>query len=329
MNTLLKTCTRLGAELRGAVNDERWHAVLRKAVAENPWFTSDEIFRAMRSIADEMLRAEKLEAWLARYPSLPLSHDAQRNVLIVMAGNIPLVGFFDLLCVLLAGHRALVKPSGKDRVLMEAVIGELLRIDPSAPVELYDTQHIDALIATGSDNAERYFKTHYAGTPSLLRGSRQSVAVLAGDETEEELRGLADDIWAYQGLGCRNVSLLFAPEGYEVRLRMPGMNPKYRNNYLQHSALLRMNDQPYTDLGSAVLVEGKDFPTALSEIRIRRYASLDEVLEWLSQNDRAIQCIVSHTVRHNRCVGFGRAQAPELWDYPDERDVMQWLAQVK
>ena len=329
MNTLLKTCSLLGAELRGAEHNPHWIAAAQKAVEENPWFTPREIFRAMQSLAEEMLSAEKLEAWTARYAGLPVAENRQKNVLIVMAGNIPLVGFFDLLCVLLAGHRALVKPSGKDRVLMEAVIGELLRIEPSTPVELYDSQRVDALIATGSDNAERYFKTHYAATPSLLRGSRQSVAVLAGDETEEELRGLADDIWAYQGLGCRNVSLIFAPVGCEVRLQMPAMNPKYRNNFLQHSALLRMNNKPYTDLGEAVLVEGQDFPTALSEICIRRYTSLDEVSEWLAQNDRAIQCIVSHAIRHNRCVGFGRAQAPELWDYPDERDVMQWLSNLK
>ena len=127
---------------------------------------------------------------------------------------------------------------------------------PSVPVGLYDGESaVDAVIATGSDNANRYFRAHYAGIPSLLRGSRQSVAVLSGRETPEQLAGLADDIWAYSGLGCRNVSLIFMPEGYEPMLQMPSVNVKYKNNYRQERALLEMQRQSFVDLGSAVAVE--------------------------------------------------------------------------
>ena len=152
------------------------------------------------------------------------------------------------------GHRCLVKPSAKDRVLMEYVVAQLRAIDPSVAVALYEEgMAVDAVIATGSDNANRYFRSHYAGIPSLLAGSRQSVAVLSGSETAELGRAVGRHL-AYSGLGCRNVSLLFLPQGLEPRLEMPQVNAKYRNNYLQQKALLEMQGTPFVDLGSAVLL---------------------------------------------------------------------------
>jgi len=161
---------------------------------------------------------------------------------------------------------------------------------------------------------------------ALLRGSRQSVAVLSGRETEAQLEGLADDIWAYSGLGCRSVSLLFVPEGYDLRLRMPAVNEKYRNNYRQQKALLTMTGRPFRDLGSAVAVEERAFPAALSRIACSRYKTLGEVEAWLAQHDAELQCVVSECVSHGRRTGFGRAQFPALTDYPDDRDVIAFLA---
>lgn len=272
-----------------------------------------------------MLSRDKLEAWLGDYPAVPVA--APRRVLVVMAGNIPLVGFFDLLCTVVSGHRCLLKPSAKDTVLMEYVVGLLRDIDPSVPVEFYDgTSPVDAVIATGSDNANRYFRTRYAGIPSLLRGSRQSAAVLSGDETPEQLAGLADDIWAYSGLGCRSVSLLFLPEGYELTLQMPDVNNKYKNNYRQTRALLAMQGRPFRDLGAAVAVEQRDFPAALSQIAYTRYKSLNEVAEWLAMHDDELQCVVTECLPYSRRAAFGCAQSPALADYPDDRDVIAWLA---
>ena len=328
MNELIDLFTQLGAKLRMAGNDPRWKAAKKRATEENPWFTEREVDRATNALVRDMLDGERLREWLSGY-AVPVA--VSRNILVVMAGNIPLVGFFDLMCVLLSGHRCLVKPSKKDRALMEEMVRTIRELTPKAKVELYDgSQPIDALIATGSDNAERYFKAHYAGVDQLLRGSRQSVAVLAGDETKEELAGLADDIWAYSGLGCRNVSLIFAPEGYRFTLEMPqGMNPKYRNNYLQQRALLRMRGVEFEDLGEAVLTSGREFPVALSEVVVARYKSLDEVRQWLSEHDRELQCIVSHAIEHPRCVGLGCAQSPALNDYPDAVDVIAWLTRRK
>ena len=203
----------------------------------------------------------------------------------------------------------------------------LREIDPEVPVGFYDgSSPVDAVIATGSDNANRYFRTQYAGIPALLRGSRQSVAVLSGRETEAQLEGLADDIWAYSGLGCRSVSLLFVPEGYDLRLRMPAVNEKYRNNYRQQKALLTMTGRPFRDLGSAVAVEERAFPAALSRIACSRYKTLGEVEAWLAQHDAELQCVVSECVSHGRRTRFGRAQSPALTDYPDDRDVIAFLA---
>ena len=312
--------------MRDFGSDAVTRRVIEAACAANGWFLDGEIRRAVRAISDEMLRRNRLEAWRSAYPALRRPHDA-RNVLVVMAGNIPLVGFFDLLCVLVAGHRCLVKPSAKDRILMEYILARLHEIDPSTPAVLYEeNQRVDAVIATGSDNANRYFRSHYADIPSLLRGSRQSVAVLSGRETDAQLHGLSDDIWAYSGLGCRNVSLLFLPRRMEPELQMPPVNIKYKNNYIQQKAIFEMQGRPFRDLGAALLVEKRSFPNALSRIHYTHYDSLDEVRTWLSDHDDELQCVVSDCLPHSRRVDFGRAQSPTLTDYPDDRDVLAWLA---
>lgn len=333
-------------------------ALVGRACRENGWFSPTDIARAVTTIARDMLHPDRLTKWLARYP-LPVL--APRRVLVVMAGNIPLVGFFDLLCVVASGHRCLVKPSAKDRVLVEWIVGLLREIDPYVPIEFYDDNtsgashsapvacmpadthgapaddthgtpadatRIDAVIATGSDNANRYFRARYAGIPALLRGHRQSVAVLSGSETPEQLTGLADDIWAYSGLGCRSVSLIFMPEGYDLQLQMPAMSKKYRNNYRQQKALLAMSDLPFADFGAAVAVEQRAFPMALSRIDYSYYKSLEEVEAWLAAHDDRIQCVVSRSVAHDRRVDFGAAQSPALTDYADRRDVMDFLVKL-
>lgn len=324
MKNVIDLFSELGARLRGFGADDVTQAVMEAACRANGWFTPADVRRAVGAIVRDMLSREKLEAWLGNYPAVPVA--VPRRVLVVMAGNIPLVGFFDLLCTVVSGHRCLLKPSAKDTVLMEYVVGQLRDIDASVPVEFYDgVSPVDAVIATGSDNANRYFRAQYAGIPALLRGSRQSVAVLSGCETPEQLRGLADDIWAYSGLGCRSVSLLFLPEGYEPKLEMPDVNPKYINNYRQEKALCEMSGTPYVDFGRAVAVEQREFPAALSRIAFTRYKTTEEVTAWLTQHDNELQCVVTTLLPHSRRVDFGRAQSPSLTDWPDDRDVLEFL----
>ncbi len=327
MKSVIEIFTELGVRLMDAPQNKSGQGVIAAACRQNPWFTPTDIKRALAALSNEMLQREKLERWLAAYPTIPVV--SARNVLVIMAGNIPLVGFFDLLCVVASGHRCMVKPSSKDRLLMEYPLSILRQIEPQIPITLYcETETVDAVIATGSDNANRYFRAEYAAIPTLLRGTRQSVAVLSGEETERQLQGLADDIWAYSGLGCRNVSLLFLPEGAPLRLQMPDMPQKYQNNYRQVRAELSMNGVPFVDLGGAVLVEQRSFPTHLSELSYTYYRSKEEVAAWLSAQDDTLQCVVSESLAHSRQVGFGAAQTPQLTDYPDAKDVMAWLATI-
>lgn len=323
MEHMIELFAALGERLRHFGDDAPTRKIALAACRANEWFSFDEVCRSLQTLATEMLRPEKLKRWLAAYPH---SVKVPRRILVVMAGNIPAVGFFDLLCVVCSGHICLYKPSKKDTILIDYIVGELRALDSDISIERYeDSMSVDAIIATGNNNTERYFRTRYAGIPMLLRGSRQSVAVLSGHETLEQLAGLADDIWAYSGLGCRNVSLIFVPLGYDLQLPMPNVNSKYKNNYIQTKALLQMEDIPFCDLGSAVIVEQSDFPKSLSELAIVRYRTLDEATTWLKAHDREIQCVVTDCLPHSRRTAFGQAQSPALTDWPDGEDVLSWL----
>ena len=330
MKSTIQIFSELGARLAEFGSDEVSRSVMARAVAENEWFSVSDIRYAVEAIRCEMLDAERVTQWLSYYPSAGLG--VPKRVAIIMAGNIPLVGFFDLMCVIANGDIPYVKPSSKDRVL-EAYVEKLLcEIEPSLKIERYEEGAIyDAVIATGGDSANLYFSTAFAGVPCLLRGSRHSVAVLSGMENNGELEGLTDDIFRYSGLGCRNISLLFVPKGFKVKLSAPKMCRAYHNNYLQSRALLTMQGAKFEDLGEAVLVHSKvaEFPRFLSQINVVEYSSLEDVKSWLLHNDESLQCVVSGVDGlHSRQVSFGKAQKPTLFDYADERDTMQFLASI-
>lgn len=324
MVSVIDSFVELGRRLQCFGNDEYTSSVVAKACAANEWFTPSDISRAIEAIREQFLDREKLQRWLTHYNIQP---QCSRRVSIIMAGNIPLVGFFDLMCVLMCGHTALVKPSSKDRVLTEYIIGELLAISPALPIILCDkAEDCDMVIATGGDSAAAYFQSRYATTPSLIRGSRHSLAVLGGDESDEELRSLACDIFTYSGLGCRNVSLVMLPRGAELRLPAPeSLSDMYRGCYLSSRALMMMTSQPHIDLGYALAVERQGFSDNISCINYCYYDSLEQVEQWLAENDEKIQCVVTRKVDHPRRVDFGRAQYPTLFDYADGVDVMKFL----
>lgn len=331
MKSAIEIFSKLGERLAGFGSDEASRSVVARAVAENEWFSVSDIRYAIEAVRREMLDAEKIERWLSHYP-LAATHGAKR-VAIIMAGNIPLVGFFDLMCVISNGHIPFVKPSSKDRVLEEYIEQLLLDIEPSLRIEKYvEGAEYDAVIATGGESANLYFRTAFAGVPCLLRGSRHSVAVLSGKESKEKIARLADDIFIHSGLGCRNVSLIFAPKGYKLSLPTRKMCRAYHNNYLQCRALLTMQGVDFIDLGEAVVVKPlqAEFPRFLSQINVVEYSSLEDVKQWLAENDEALQCVVSDiSGLHSRCVEIGQAQSPTLFDYADERDTMQFLAKIE
>lgn len=330
MKSTVQIFSELGERLVGFGSDEGSRSVMARAVAENEWFSVSDIRYAVEAVRCEMLNAEKVEKWLSRYP-LAATREAKR-VAVIMAGNIPLVGFFDLMCVLASGHIPFVKSSSKDRTLEGYIKQLLLDIEPSLRIEKYvEGADYDAVIATGGDSANLYFRTAFEGIPCLLRGSRHSVAVLSGKESKDDILRLADDIFIHSGLGCRNVSLVFVPRGYKLSLPTRKMSRAYHNNYLQCRALLTMRGTKFEDLGEAVMAhfEVAEFPRFLSQINVVEYSDLMEVAQWLSQNDERLQCVVSNVEwLHSRCVAFGRAQLPTLFDYADERDTMQFLLSI-
>lgn len=322
MKSVVDIFVELGARLRGFGDDDASREVMRQAVEHNPWFTERDIVRAVDAIREEMLDGAKLTAWLAHYT--PAS--VPQRVAVIMAGNIPLVGFFDLLCVVCSGHKLYVKPSSKDRVLMEYIIDLLRDIETEIPIYKYNSEErYDMAIATGGDEANAYFRQHFAGTRHLLRGSRHSVAVLDGTESDAELQGLLSDITSYSGLGCRSVSMLFLPEDCELRLpKSEAQNPKLRNNIAQRRALYTLQGKPYKDYGAFLALEATAFSTSLAEIAICRYRDIKEVREWIAEHREELQCVVSHADIEG-CVPFGTAQYPTLTDYADGVDSMKFL----
>lgn len=328
----------LGERLSGFGETPESVVVIEKACEKNPWFTTGDITEAVHAIRDEMLRAELIEPWLNKYKP----DAAAKKVGVIMAGNIPLVGFFDMMCVLASGHACYVKPSSKDTALMVYVISLLKEIwsdiETNVPLYYYNDQPIDAVIATGSDNSNRYFKSMFGDIPSVLRGSRYSAAILTGNETKAQLDGLAKDIFMYSGLGCRNVCKLFVPLGYDLSKLVDqlsdykNINPKYLNNLKQRIAVLAMNDENIYRGGHFILREDDGFPVAISEITYARYASIHSAIKWLKSNDSKIQCVVCDTENIEelppRAISFGRSQYPGLSDYPDDIDIMDFLSSL-
>lgn len=323
----------LGRRLADFGGDPRTAAVVEEAVRANPWFMSGEVIGAARNIARDMLSPDALARWAALYPALPTVRP--RRVLVIMAGNVPFVGFQDLLCVLAAGHEAIIKTSSKDRPLMDYVAAQLCELNPGFSILPYTDGAIpDAVIAMGGDIAVGTFREKYAGIPALLRGNRSSAAVLTGGETLAQLAGLAGDILSYSGLGCRNVSLVFVPRGYDLAplagalaSRRGALNPKYMNNYRHARAAALTAGESFTDCGVCLLCEDASFPAAISRVNYARYDSDAEVLAWLSGHDGEVQCVAG-TIRHPRAVAPGETQRPRLTDYPDGKDTMRFLEDI-
>lgn len=318
MKHIVDIFSALGERLTHFGGDDASNRIIDEAIAANGWFTRADILRAVEAIRSEMLDREKLMAWLSRYTKAV----EPKRVAVIMAGNIPLVGFFDLLCVVAAGHECHLKPSSKDSVLMRYVVEQLRDIEPNIAIYDYSADATyDMAIATGGDDANAYFRDHFAGTRTLLRGSRHSVAVLNGNESAEELQALHNDITAYSGLGCRSVSMLFVPRGYVPDFkRGEAVNAKLRRNIQAMRATLTIEGAEFWDAGAFIMRRGEDFAQSLAVVTLREYLDIEEVKKWIEENTEHIQCVVSRTD-----ISFGRAQYPALMDYADGVDTMRFL----
>jgi hypothetical protein len=311
-------------------DDEDWRAAKKKANAENHWFIIEFIDRAVGQIAQTWLKEESISQLAGRYPVADkIAHP--KKIGIVMAGNIPLVGFHDLMCVFLSGHYAVIKPSVKDEALITHLVKKM--VEWSAEAAPYFTissmiPNCDAYIATGSNNSSRYFEYYFRKYPSIIRKNRTSVAILTGRETEEELERLADDVHLYFGLGCRNVTKIFVPRNYDFLPLLSAMGKynylinhhKYKNNYDYNLAIHILNNQYYMSNDSLLLVENNAPFSRISQLHYEFYTDEQAVREQVKGNED-IQCIVSYAD-----TDFGAAQQPGICDYADGTDTMQFLA---
>jgi hypothetical protein len=308
--------------------------LFRDTANNNPWFTAENIDQALNGLT-YFLAPETLNNWLDNY-SLPQEH---KKIGIVMAGNIPLVGFHDFLSVIVAGHMAVIKLSSQDKVLFPVVLEMLLKINPkfSEQVSVVDMlTEIDGVIATGSDNSSRYFKKYFKDMPNIIRKNRTSVAVLNGSETTEELQLLGDDIFSYFGLGCRNVAKIFVPEGYDMKELLDALeghqevinHPKYFNNYEYNKAIYLVNRTPHLDTGYALFTQNKDIVSPLAVIYYEAYKDENEILTVLEFNAEKIQCIVSNSNIIENRVPIGKSQLPEIDDYADNVNTMSFLCNI-
>ena len=283
----------------------------------NAWFTPQQCDLALKGICKFLVK-DKLEKWMAPYPA-PVT---VKNVGVVMAGNIPMVGFHDMLCVLISGHRLAAKLSSQDMVLMRYVVEQLVNVEPRFKEYISFVERlndVDAVIATGSDNTGRYFEYYFRSKPHIIRKNRSSIAVLNGSETDEQLVALGKDVFSYFGLGCRNVSKLVVPEGYHFSRMLDlwevyhdiAHHHKYVNNYEYNKSILLVNRTPHLDNGFLLITENEALVSPISVVYYAHAADLT--------SDK-IQCVVS-----SKHVPFGKTQEPELTDYADNVDTLKFL----
>jgi hypothetical protein len=338
----IKAFDQLGSYLRGYsshnennTNYEALENAIIKAKVKNQWFSPENSKLALSAWAEE-LSMDKLEAWLSRY-SIP--ENSPKNIGIIMAGNLPLVGFHDLLTVLLSGNKALIKASSDDSELMPFIIEKLVEIEPEFEHFIERVERLvkpDGVIATGSNNTARYFEAYFDKYPNIIRKNRNSVAVLTGNETEEDLKLLADDLFMYFGLGCRNVTKLYLPKGFDLDRIFAGIfhyqeighHNKYGNNYDYYRAIYLLNKEPFLENGFAVMRENDALGSPVAVINYAYYEDLESLKEELHAVEDKIQCIVSSEVSIENRVAFGNSQKPGLDDYADGVDTMKFLLEI-
>ena len=319
--------SRLGSYMLS--DDVHWEHAKRKAFLQNGWFIPEFIELAAKNIAKKFLAENDLKEWTARY-RVQNATSEPRNIGIVMAGNIPLVGFHDLLSAFISGHKATIKPSGKDEVLIRELVEVLKTWEPRVSELIQFSEMLkdcDAYIATGSNNTSRYFEYYFAKYPHVIRRSKTSVAVINGKETRDELEQLANDVYEFFGLGCRNVTKVYVPSGYDFEPLLLAFKKynyladhhKYKNNYDYNLALHILNNKFYMTNGSILLIEDSSIFSPISQLNYEYYASRDELLSSLYHN-QDIQGIVE-----KNHIPFGQAQSPGLFDYADRVDTMKFL----
>ncbi len=311
---------------------ETFRKKIELAKHKNGWFTKENIHHSI-SQWSEVLTANNIQKWLSAYN---LSNNKEKRIAIIMAGNIPLVGFHDLLSVLITGNIALVKLSSNDQVLLPFITDHLIEIAPIFKNKVIYTEgkleKFDAVIATGSNNTARYFEHYFGQKPNIIRKNRNSVAVLNGNETQQQLQNLGEDIFRYYGLGCRSVSKLMVPKGYnfdrffEAIYSYKGIidGAKYANNYDYNKAVYLMSEFQILENGFLLLKEGDSYASPIATLFYEYYESKEALYSKLKKDEEHIQCVVANDLLATE-VDFGKTQKPSLTDYADGIDTVEFL----
>ncbi|WP_266204400.1 acyl-CoA reductase [Pontibacter kalidii] len=324
----------LGKQLQNLTPEER-KAWAFSAASRNTWFTEENVSSALNGVIT-MLQEQYLREWLYPYH---LKQVTPKKVGVVMAGNIPLVGFHDFLSVLISGHYLLAKLSSSDDMLMKRIANMLIAIEPAfgSRIEYVDLlKEADAIIATGSDNTARYFEYYFAKRPHIIRKNRTSIGVLTGHEETDDLKALGEDIFRYYGLGCRNVAKVFVPEGYtfdkffeanQHRISLLDHH-KYQNNYDYNKSILLVNRVHHFDNGFMLVQQSQNLVSPISVLFYDTFSSLSDLRHKLHEIKDKTQVVVSAHGWMDGSIPFGEAQCPMVWDYADGVDTIAFLQRL-
>jgi len=330
----IEAFVQLGNKIRG-LSGEELNTLTDNVKNENPWFTSESTSMALQGIS-KFLTKDALQNWTSSYS---LSDSSGKRVGVAMAGNIPLVGFHDLLCVLLAGHQLVAKLSSQDSVLIRFVKDRLIEINPAFAEQIFFEErlkNLDGMIATGSDNTSRYFEYYFRNIPHIIRKNRTSCAVILGEETSAEFADLGKDIFSYFGLGCRNVSKIYTPEHFDFVPMIKSWDSfqsiihhhKYSNNYDYQKSILLVNQTHHYDSGFLLLTENQNLVSPISVVYYESYKDQNDLNSKLKAHKEKIQCIVSAKGWYKKSIPFGDAQFPTVSDYADDIDTLSFLTSL-
>lgn len=334
---LTEYCKAIANDTFTALADQNWFEKLNQTVEtafhHNGWFTKENLVFALAEWSNA-LSEENLTSWLDPYDIA--KNKTKKKVALILAGNIPMVGFHDLLSVLITGNNAIVKLSSNDKLLLPLLVDYLIDVNPEFTGRVLFTEerlsNFDAVIATGSNNTARYFEYYFGKKPNIIRKNRNSIAILTGKETKTQLEALGEDIFRYYGLGCRSVSKLFVPKGYNFDGFYKAMYPyneiinqhKYANNYDYNKAVYLMSEFDILDNGFLMLKKDSSYASPIATLFYEEYESEEDIKLKIANDLDAIQCIVSDGLFDNE-IAFGRTQTPNLWDYADGVDTVEFL----
>ncbi len=335
LSNRIKAFCALGTEIGALGRDDR-KQLAEKARNENPWFTEESVELALKGI-ETLLEKDSLNSWAMSYSPEPA---VPKTVGVAMAGNIPLVGFHDFLCVLISGHRLKAKLSSQDSVLLRFIWQKLVELEPLFS-EYFSVEEklkgVDAMIATGSDNTARYFEYYFRKIPHVIRKNRVSCAVIVGEEPHGDLEQLGKDVFSYFGLGCRNVSKLFVPEKFELENLLESWqnfvtvidHHKYGNNYEYQKSISLLNQESFLDNGFILIKESSNLVSPIATLYYEKYKSQEDLKEKIEIQRQKLQVVVSAGGWYSGSVPFGKAQLPSVAEYSDNVDTMIFLRGLK